>query len=406
MIQNRVRALRSLYPRQYWYLLVGMLISTAGMGMIWPFLTIYISERLNVSMTAVTSLLTIDSIMSIISSFVAGSIADRFGRKWVLVVSLVSMGIVYGLMGVADTFLAFLVLMGLRGVVVPLYRIGADAMVADLIPSERRMDAYSLLRMSNNVGVAVGPSLGGFVAAASYGVAFAGAAACLIFFGVLVALVMVETLPKHASGPAAQLATSGYGPVLRDRFYLVYILGLTFTGMASSLMFVLISAYAKHNFNLLENETGVLMAVNALMVVLLQVLVTRITHRRSPLAMSALGALFYAFGVGSVALGSQLWHFAASMAFMTIGELILTPTSTTYATNLAPVEMRARYLSIYSLGWGVSHGFGPVVGGYLNDQIAPVAIWYGGLGWGLLSALIFALLLLRQRAKQGAVSVS
>ena len=77
---------------------------------------------------------------------------------------------------------------------------------------------------------------------------------------------------------------------------------------------------------------------------------------------------------------------------MTVGELILIPTSTTYAANLAPAEMRGRYMSIYGLTWGLAAGIGPVVGGMLNDTLGPKAIWYGGFLVGLASTVSFLML--------------
>jgi MFS family permease len=110
------------------------------------------------------------------------------------------------------------------------------------------------------------------------------------------------------------------------------------------------------------------------------------------LPVIGVGALFYAVGVGSVALGAGFWAFVISMVIMTMGELILTPASTNLAAELAPPEMRGRYMSIYGLGWPIASGIGPIVGGFLSDTIAPVAMWYGGGLFGLLGAVGFFIL--------------
>lgn len=404
------------YPRQFWYQIMGMLLSTTGMGMIWPFLTIYMRQKLGVPLTTVAALLALDSTFSIVSSFVAGPVADRFGRKWVMVLSLTCMGLIYMTMSAAGSLGFFAVLMALRGAVVPLYRIGADAMIADMIPEDQRVEAYSISRMVTNVGVALGPSAGGFVAASSYTAAFFIAALSLFIFSVFVALVMHETMPARAPAPVESKPAGAKRPgvvsrimgsylhVLHNGRFLAVVLGYTLVGMGSTLVFVLLTTYAKENFGLAENQTGFVMAVNAVMVVSLQYIVTHFTRRYPPLRMMALAALLYAVGIGSNALGSSLVHFALSMVVMTLGELILMPTSTSYAANLAPADMRARYMSIYWLGWGISHGFSPVVGGLLNDNVAPVAIWYGGLVWGLLAFLVFFSMALKDRKREKAMS--
>ncbi len=385
------------YPRQYWYLILGMLFSTTGMGMIWPFLTIYMRETLNVPLTTITSLLMLDSIMAIVATFIAGPVADRFGRKWVMVISLAMMGVVYLSMSAAASLGVFAVLMALRGAFVPLYRIGADAMVADMIPEEERVDAYAISRTVNNVGVALGPTAGGFVTGSSYTAAFVIAAVALVLFSVFVAIWMRETMPEAVRKNPAPLRANVYNEVVRDRFFLSFVGSFTLVSMGTSMVFVLLSAYMKDNFGIAERYSGFVMAVNALMVILFQYAVTRITRRHPPLLVMAVGALLYAAGIAGMALSSTFPHFALSMAVMTLGELVVIPTSTTFAANLAPVQLRARYMSFYNLGWGISHGFGPVVGGILNDAIAPVAIWWGGMAWGLTGAIMFLLMQRRLR---------
>jgi MFS family permease len=134
------------------------------------------------------------------------------------------------------------------------------------------------------------------------------------------------------------------------------------------------------------------------MVVLFQVVVTRITKRFPPLWVLAVGSLFYAVGVGSVALGTGFWGFWTSMVIATIGELILIPTSTTYAANQAPPDMRGRYMSIYGLTWSIAAGIGPVLGGFLNDNLSPRSTWIGGFLTGMAATVGFVVLALsRQR---------
>jgi MFS family permease len=106
----------------------------------------------------------------------------------------------------------------------------------------------------------------------------------------------------------------------------------------------------------------------------------------------ALGMAFYAIGTGSVALGTCFWGFWTSIVIITIGEIIIVPTSSTYVANLAHPSMRGRYMSIYNLAWRFARGAGPLMGGWLSDSFGPHAIWIGGLIVGSLSALSLFLL--------------
>jgi MFS family permease len=355
----------------------GMLLSTSGASMIWPFLMIYVSERLVLPMTIVASLTTISAVAGLISSFIAGPIIDRVGRKGVMVVSLILNATGFFFMSQAESLGIFAILMAVNGAFNPLYRIGADAMMADIIPPEKRPDAFSLLRMSNNLGVAIGPSIGGFLATASYNLAFYFAAGGLFCYGMLIAFFARETLPK-TSIPRVESRLGGYDVVLRDRPYIAFISNFIFVMIGASIMWVLLAVYAKHNYGLPENKFGFIPATNAIMIVLFQYGVTQITKKYPTLQVVTVGAFFYAVAVAGVALSGGFWSFWMCMVVMTIGELIIIPPSSTYVANHAPADMRGRYLSLYTLSWGIAAGIGPVVGGLLNDNLGPKYIWWGG----------------------------
>jgi MFS family permease len=391
---SRMRILFASYPRQFWLMFFGMLLSTIGSSMIWPFLMIYITERLSLPLTTSASLMTVSSVMSLISSFIAGPVVDRLGRKWVMVFSLASNAAVYIFLSQASSLPAFALLMALSGTVNPLYRVGADAMMADLVPPEKRVDAYSLLRMSNNIGISLGPTIGGFIASASYNIAFYCAAAGMSLYSILLAVFAVETLPTRAETAAARPAErfGGYGEVLRDRPFISFTVIFTLVQMCATLIWVLLAVYTKHNYGISERQYGLLPTTNALMVVFLQVAVTQVAKRFKQLQVLAVGALFYAVAVFSISLGSNFWGFWLSMVIMTIGELLLVPTSSTYVANLAPVDKRGRYMSIYGLTWGAASGIGPVVGGVLSDNLGPKAPWIGGGLVGLLATAGFLLM--------------
>ena len=379
------------YPRQFWLLFWGMLLSTIGASMIWPFLMVYASERLNLPLTQTASLVTINSTASLIMTFAAGQITDRVGRKLVMVISLLSNGVVYLFLSHAATYTQFAILMVLLGASNPLYRVGADAMMADLITPDKRADAYSVMRMSNNAGVAIGPSVGGFLAAASQYLAFYIASTGLFIFGLLILFFAVETLPvtsKEETGRKKEV-WGGYDRVFKDRPFITTITNMIFGLITASLMWVLLPVYATKVVGVPKQLYGFIPTTNALMVVFLQVLVTQWTKKHPPLRMIALGMLFYAFGVGSVVLGTGFWGFWTSMVIITIGELIIVPTSSTYVANLAPADMRGRYMSIYGLTWSLSIGIGPLLGGFLSDNFGPPATWYGGFLIGITSVILF-----------------
>jgi len=405
---TKVRHYVKTYPSQFWLLFWGMLVSLIGMSMIWPFMVIYLGAELGLSLTIITTLTSISALMSLLSSFIAGSIADKIGRKWTMVISLAVTGLSLVLMIFAHSYGQFAILMALRGAFRPLYRVGSDAMVADLVPPKQRDDAYALTRLSKNVGVAVGPAMGGLMIATSYKITFLVAAITSILFALLIALFTEETLPDAAREIQEKLITTlkTYLTIFQDRVFSSFIFGFTLRQIAGSILWVLLGAYAIDNYGLSENLYGLIPTTNAVMVVLLQLYVTRRTSRFQPLAVMAIGTLFYGLGVGSIAFATGFWGFLASMVIVTIGELIVIPTASTFTANRAPETMRGRYMSMLVLTMGAGSMVGPLLGGFLNDTFRPSAIWYGGGAAGFLGALIFFILANRTRISGGEIPAS
>jgi len=394
----RLRPLREDYPFQFWLLFSGMFISVLGMSMIWPFLMIYAKNKLALPMGQVASLMTVNALFALIFSFIAGPIIDKAGRKWTMVFSLFASSVGFLLFNFAETLQAFALVMAVRGAVAPLYQIGADAMLADLTTPEKRADAFALTRMSKNAAIALGPAIGGFLADISYTITFYLAAGGLAIFAILIAAMAIETRPDgEISRDTDRNPFAGYGQIFRDRPFMGLVIGFTLTSVCATLVWVLLGVYVTENFGMRESLYGFIPMTNALMVVFFQVLVTSRSKHQPPLRVMAAGSFLYALAVTSIAFGTNFWSFWLSMVILTTGELLLVPTATTVAANLAPIHMRGRYMGLYSLSWQVAAGIGPVMGGILNDQFAPQAIWYGGGVIGLIATLNFIRLALQNQ---------
>ncbi|HEX5807219.1 MAG TPA: MFS transporter [Anaerolineales bacterium] len=417
-LTNKLKPLYNEYPRQFWLMITGIVFATAGGSMIWPFLLIYASGKLNLPLSTVAALISINAGTGLLSSFIAGTLADKIGRKVVMNFSLTMTGLTYFLLMRAETYPQFVGLMIMIGLSNPLYQVGADAMLADMIPAEKRTDAYAINRIANNAAFALGPAVGGFLATRSYDLAFYGAGTGFLIYSVLLFFLARETLQKENNqqpilrlSPSVSMrrliapfkprpldkagmvssekasANEGYKRVFRDRNYMAFVGVVSLGLIAPTMLWILMPVYAKTNYGIPEALYGWIPTTNALMCVFVQYFVTGITRRHPTLPVLGAGMLIYSLGVGSVALMSSFWGFWLSMVILTFGELTLVPTASKYVADLAPADLRGRYMSIHWLGWGVARTLSPILGGFLNDNIAPRAIWIGGLLIGLTSTV-------------------
>jgi MFS family permease len=383
------------YPRAFWLLLAGFFINRASAALIWPFLTLVMRQRLEAPLAVITSLISIQAVAGLVSTSVVGVVMDRFGRKRAMLAGLIGGSAVLVAMSSAKELWQWAVLIALYGALVPIFMIGSNAMVADLVAPEERVNAYALMRMVANLGIAIGPAVGGFLLTISYTLSYHITAVInLILAGLALALI-AESLPQRAHEASSE-NRRGYGTLLRDRTFLRFCGVFTLVELSAALVFVLLPVYTKENFAIPESQYGWLLTINAGMVVLFQFAITRFTRRCRPLPVLAAGAMFYALGLLAMALSRGFAGFAAGMAVLTIGELMVVPTAMALVAALAPPDQRARYMGVYALTYTVGSGIGPVIGGLLNDYIAPAAIWYGG---ALIAAgAVVGFLLMERRA--------
>ncbi|MBI3913989.1 MAG: MFS transporter [Chloroflexi bacterium] len=402
---QRIHRIRAEYPQQFWILFSGSFVNSVGGGMVFPFLTLYLHQHLNLSLTFVGVLFALWGLSSLLGQLAGGSLTDRYGRKALMAISLGinAVGII-GL-GIADSLLSAAAVIILIGFIGSLFQPARDAMVADLIEPEKRAAAYALLRVVHNVGIAIGPAIGGFLAAQSYISIFVANAITTGAFFFITIIWLRETHAAPAFATKSESLAGAFAAPFRDTRFVVFCIGLSLVIISGAQMMTVLPVYMKDQFGLGESFFGWVMTTNATMVVLFQYAITRATLRLPRLPYIALGAIFYALGTASVALGNAFPHFVLAMAVTTVGEMILAPTSTSITADLAPAEMRGRYMGMLGLTWTIGFGIGPILGGFITDNFAPAAVWLLTSVAAVTGALIF-LLLARSATARAVVAIA
>ena len=245
----------------------------------------------------------------------------------------------------------------------------------------------------SNLGIAIGPAIGGFIATRSYLISFLAAASASAIYFFITLFFVKETKPEASTDPgSAGEVSAGYGHLLRDFGFLLFCLTFAVMGIAYAQTMTIFPVYLKEQYLIPESQFGLIMSTNAAMVVLFQYPVTRVLRRIALGPALTLGALFVAVGLGTVAFSSTFFMFLLSMIIVTIGELIFAPSSTTFVADVAPEAMRGRYMGVFGMSLGLSFGLAPIAGGIINDGIGPVFIWVIMAAVALLSAVSFLLI--------------
>jgi MFS family permease len=275
------------------------------------------------------------------------------------------------------------------GAAMPFYAVGSDAMMADMVVPEKRTAGYAILRMINNAGIAIGPAVGGLIVTRSYSIAFYLAAAGMLSYSLLLLVLARETLQRNIRAVLQKKELfGGFERVLNDGGFVAFVAAVSLGMIAPLMMWTLLAVYMNKYFGVPEYLYSWLPITNALMCVFVQYPVTKFISRFDAKKAIAFGMFTYAVGVGSVAIMTGFWGFWLSMVIMSMGELILVPVGSKYVADIAPEDLRGRYMSVYWLTWGIARSVAPVIGGALHDFISPGAIWWGGLAVGLTSTIV------------------
>ncbi|GAB4539751.1 MAG: MFS transporter [Anaerolineae bacterium] len=396
-IVQRVRGMIADFPPQFWILFGGQLINAAGSSLIFPFFTLYVRQRFGVPMATIGLAMAVMGAIGLVSGVGGGALADRFGRKTLMVGGMALAGICSFSMGLVDSLAAFVAVAVLIQFIFPLSRPAFDAVVADLVKPGQRARAYGLIRVAFNLGVAIGPAVGGFLAERSYFTLFVGDAVTSLIFAGIIFLFIAETRPQ-VSREEQVARGAGYGPLLRDTPFLVFCLVSISLVLVYAQMNSTWPVYMKENYGVTERQYGLMMSLNAAMVVLFQFPVTSFTGRYARTTMLALGAVLYAIGFGLVGFVSTTLLFTLAIAIWTVGEMVHVPVAQAYVADVAPEDMRGRYMGASGLIWGVGWSLGPLLAGLVMDYADPRYVWYGCLVVGLAAAAAFLWMGWRVRA--------
>jgi len=394
---ERARNTWNEYPKQFWVLFFGSLLNSTGGGLIYPFFSLYLTRRLQFTMTEVGVIFTMFAVTSVISQVVGGILVDRWGRKPVMLVSMLGEAagsLLLGLTTLTDlsqgwarwSMVAVVVL--IFGLTNSAFGPAVNAMMADLIDGPKRLRAYGLIRVVQNLGVSIGPAIGGIIINISYLALFGVAATASAVYMVIIALLIRETRPLagQANQPAVSSQSQRYGlrMVLGDKVFLAFCFLLILIQIVYSQMESTLPVYLNKSYGVTEQWYGLLMSTNAVVVVLFQFAITRKTAQYDKSVMMAVGSLFFAVGFGMFGFVSILPLFFLAQVIWTIGEMITIPVGQAFVADIAPEAMRGRYMGFYGVAFSIGFGVGPLLGGAIMDGIGGQYIWYGAFILSLL----------------------
>ena len=390
------------YPRTFWTVIVITFIDRLGGSLLFPFFALYITSKFHVGMTDVGVLFAAFSGSSFAGSAIGGALTDRVGRKGIIMFGLIASSFSTVAMGLIGSFHTFFFLALFVGILTDVAGPAQQAMIADILPEEKRADGYGILRVAFNLSVVIGPAIGGLLASRSYLLLFLSDAVISLLTAILIAIFLPETKPQaHPDAPKETVAGSfaGYGQVFRNAAFMLFLGAMLLQVFTYMNMNTTLGVYLRNEYGTPESGYGILLSINASMVVLMQFPITRRITKYPPMLMMAFGSFLYVIGFSMYGFVSTYSMFVLAMVIITIGEMVVSPVAQALVASFAPEEMRGRYMAVFGFSWGIPFAVGPYLAGLIMDGPKPYLLWYVAGFIGLLSMLAF-LALYRVRIKQ------
>ncbi|WP_245205183.1 MFS transporter [Kitasatospora sp. RG8] len=377
-------------PRQFWWLWTSTLINKLG-GFVVTFLALYLTTDRGYSASYAGLVASLFGLGSAIASVGAGVLTDRIGRRPTLVAAQLGTALFTAVLGFTDGQVAIAVVAFLVGLCNNATRPATSAIIADIVPAEDRVRAYSLNYWAINIGFGLSAAAAGLIATQGYLTLFLLDALSTLVCALVIFVRIPETKPDSPAAQAGEPAI-GIGTVFRDaRFMAVVTLNLLLALVAQQGSTTL--AVDMGRAGITSTEYGLVIGLNGLLIVLLQIPLTRWMEGRNRTGLLVASALFIGWGFGLTALaGSSAWFYAFTVAVWTIGEILNAPTMMGLVSELSPTHARGRYQGVYSLSWSLASFLGPAVGGVLLERAGSGVMWGACAACGTVAAAGYVVL--------------
>jgi predicted MFS family arabinose efflux permease len=369
-------------PRGVWVLALVVLVNRAG-SMVLPFMSLYMTNKLGADPESTGRALTIYGIGAVIGVSLGGWLVDRLNKRAVMVCSLVSNGAGFFIMSELRNFTVLTIALFVVGIVGEAFRPANAAAVVSVAPPERLQRAFALHALAANLGLSVGATLGGSLAAISYtalfyvdGVTcFAAATLLLLVVGPMASAPRDKTLDRASSTVFIRLG--GF----MIAFAIMAVLFIQF--------FTTATLYHNEVNHFSEARIGYLLAVNTLGITFLQMPVTTRTQTLNRPRLIAFGCLMFAGGFALLPFSSLYSIAVASSIIWTAGEMVALPTINAYVVAIAPSHLVGRYLGATSAAFTVGRMVAPLIGTIVFQRLGGNVLWWASAAIAVALALYY-----------------
>ncbi|MER5964779.1 MFS transporter [Streptomyces sp. NPDC002057] len=387
-LRRSARATVSGFPQGFWWLWLSTLVNRTG-AFVLTFLSLYLTVELGHSAWFAGLVVALHGLGGVAGSPLGGTLTDRWGRRPTMVTMHLAAAACAAALAVVTSAWAIATVVLLMGVAMQAVRPSINATIADMVPAHDVRRAYALNYWALNLGFAIASIGGGAAIFLGYRTLFVVDAVATTLCAVIVFLRLPETRPQARTDKAGEPvveAKVSMVTVLRDApFRTLVLLNLLVCLVFTAPWIGLPLTMADQGLS--PSSYGMVIAVNGIVIVGFQLLVNKLTDKRSPVLLLTLSSLLFAVGTGATALAGSPVAFAATVIVWTVGEMIHVPTNAAATARLAPEHARGRYQGVMGMSWAVAGFVAPIGAGAVVGGPGPDVLWAATAAIGALAAV-------------------
>lgn len=377
MFQASLQLYRNAYSglsRQIWWLALVMFINRSG-TMVIPFLTVYLTSK-GYSIAQAGYVMGAFGCGSILGGYLGGRLTDKFGHYYVQVFSLLLNGILFIVLGQMQTLLQFAVCIFILSTLGESFRPANSAAIAAYSNEGNRTRCYSLNRLAINLGWAIGPAVGGLLASIDYHLLFWVDGLTCIFASLLLYFLFTEARKpasiQHNVSRENLKTVSAY----RDKTFLLGMFYIFLVGVCFFQMFNIVTVYFKHELHLQENIIGAVLALNGLIIALVEmVLVYKLENRKEAVIYMTLGAFVIGLSFLAFNISPAFVFVLMQMIIVTLGEMLLFPFMNNFWVKRSNETNRGQYAAVYTMSFSAAIVLAPTFASQVATWLGFSALW-------------------------------
>lgn len=394
---NPWRGLKNI-PRNVWLITFATLINRSG-TMVLPFLVIYMTSKINVSAGEAGLVLAFYGAGAFATAPFVGKLSDKLGSLFVMKASLFLTGVVIIFYSFIQNYHAILGITLLWAVISEAFRPANLSLISNETEPVQRKTAFALNRLAINLGMSIGPVVGGFLSAFNFSLLFYVNGTTSILAGIF--LMIADIHPRQETRSEEQEidtdrqlleAKRNSQSIFRDKRFLLFMLALIPVELVFFQFLGGLPLYIVQELKYSTSTFGILMAINTVLIILVEVPLNNAMAHWDDRKSLALGALFCAVGFGAMAISSSIFLIVATIIVWTFGEMIFFPSSTSYTAILSPEHRRGEYMGYFQVTFSFSLMVGPWIGALVLDYFGSTILWCGSFVLGLISTISFLML--------------